>query len=313
MKRFLTWLLLVCLCAAAQAERVTDDDDGPPRVVGPAPVVDRADCLVDLIADPDAQWSFLENAAILEIVIPQMAEADACILRMDGHVLMIDAGGEAEAEAVKQALTWMGVNEVETGLVTHPHHDHMPGFSILAEYVKLDRVLNYFSRNLTATNIHQLDRLAELGIPVEKAEDGDVLTIAGNGEQIHIFQRGSTSDKINDRSLLALVTYGQRSMLFLADAEKQAQRNLANNVPECGVSADILRYPHHGLNSMQIKLVELVAPRLSIITSTPERSKLGTRRMDEYGIQVVYTCDSAIRLRTDGVIWVLDRLTGPLQ
>lgn len=311
MKRLLIMLcLLMCLCGAALAEQVTDNDDGT-TPIDLLPELTRPGCVVDLTLDPRAEWAFAPGAEILEVVFPQMAEADACILRMNGHVMMIDAGGEKEAEAVAQALRWMGVTEVETGLNTHPHHDHLPGFAILAQQIRLDRVLNAFALTSTQTMKREAERLAALGIPLEPVAAGDVLTIAGKGERVEVFQVAFDGASVNNRSLMVRVVYGQRSLLLMADVEKETERRLVSEPPACGLSADILKYPHHGLARMVNSLVELIRPRLCVITNTLAKGRSGAERMAEYFVPTRFTADHALRLRTDGVIWVADWLTGP--
>lgn len=275
------------------------------------PGVARRDCIVDLTLDPNAVWTFEPDVPVLEIVIPQVTMADAAILRIDGHVMMIDAAGATETASIRNALEWMGVTEIETAICTHPHHDHMPGFALAAEYVTIDRLLTPFGPGASMVMDQELPKLAELGIPVEPIADGDVVTIAGVGEQIVAIQRAFGGANVNNRSLITLVTYGERSILLTADIEKDTQKRLVTEPPACGLSADIVKYPHHGLARMQEKLVEAIAPALAIITNSPGGNVLGDARMAEYFIPVMYTVDGAIRLRTDGQIWVVDRLTGP--
>ena len=272
---------------------------------------DKIGCLVDLINDPEAEWSFVEGVPVMEVVFPQIEAADACIIRLNDQVLMIDAGGEADVEAIAQALAWMGITEVNVGLNTHPHHDHLPGFALLAPDVQLDQLVVGFRHAVNAHMKTAMEAMEEQGVPVFDVVDGDVLAFAGAGEKIYIIRRMMEGFNINNDSLITKVVYGKRSILLTADIEKEAQKLLFQRPPACGLSADILKYPHHGLTHIQQKLVEMVDPVLGVITNNRTRGKLGGRRMDEFDIPALFTIEGAVRLRTDGEIWVLDLLTGP--
>lgn len=336
MKRWLTLLLaLLCLaCGCAQAELVTDDDDGAtPTDLSTATDLacagassleaasealraalveaERMTCVIDLTQTPDAVWTFAADRPVLEIVFPQIAEADACIMRLDGHVLLLDAGGTVDIDAVLQAFEWMGVDHIEVGLCTHPHHDHMPGFALIAEQMQLDQVLIPFGPGVSRVMDQELPKLDALGVPVVQCADGDVLTFAGAGEELHLVQRSFTEASVNNRSLIVYLTYGRRTALFTADIEKETQRLLMREPPACGLLADVLKYPHHGIARMQGGLMDLVRPQLAIVTNDAARAHYGVDRLTEYGVPTKFTVDGVLRLRTDGVIWVVDWLTGP--
>lgn len=308
MKRLMLLLMLgLCSMSSAMGELVTDNDDGttPTDLLGEET---RANCVVDLIAQPDAVWAFAPSTPILEVVFPAHAAADVCILRMGDQVLMIDAGGEPEAASVAQTLQWLGVDHVQTGLSTHPHRDHMPGFSMMAETVQLDRVLTNFGYGSSPTMKTETERLRRLGVPLESIQSGDTIKFAGLGEQVTVFRTGQKGASVNDRSLMTMVTYGERSMLFLADVGKSTQWWIFRNPPARGLSADVIKYPHHGVARMHKGLLEAVHPCLAVITNSPDKSKHGTACMADNHIPVQYTHQQVLRLRTDGIIWVMDAL-----
>lgn len=268
----------------------------------------RANCIVNLLENPNAEWSFLPGRPVLEIVFPQIVSADAAILRLNDHVMMIDAGGETEVEAVAEALRLMGVTEVELGYNSHPHHDHIPGFALLAGTVKLDKVLYGFGENANQHIRKALADLATLGIPTEKVKDGAVLSFAGVGERLYVTRRVADNLSVNDLSLVLKVNYGKRSILFTGDNEKESMRLLSAREPESGLSADILKYPHHGFLRLYQKFAELVHPAAAIITNTKAAARYGCDSLQQYGIQGFFTDQMILRLRTDGEIWVIDEL-----
>lgn len=269
----------------------------------------RADCIVNLLEDPQAEWSFVPGRPVLEIVFPKIVSADAAILRLNGHVMMIDAGGEPEVEAVAEALRLMGVTEVEIGFNSHPHHDHIPGFALITGTVKLDKLVYGFGENANQHIRKALADMQALGIPVEKVQDGTVMSFAGVGEQLYIARRVADNMKANDMSLTTKVTYGKRSILFTGDLEKDGMTRLVGRAPVGGLSADILKYPHHGYLRLYQKFEEAVHPVAAIVTNAEAKARYGCESLEQFGIKGLFTDQMILRLRTDGEIWVIDELT----
>lgn len=189
----------------------------------------------------DADARFPSDAAVLTVAFPQMTFADAAILVCDGHAGMIDAGGYAEESAVQTALETLGVTRLDWVVATHPHHDHQPGFEAIARRMPIGRFLTSFPANENVQMQHTLAVMAECGVPVENASDGQMLTLGH--AQITLILPENTGKTVNNRSLLALVTLGDARMLMLADLESMGQQALLDSSDD--VHADILKYPHH--------------------------------------------------------------------
>lgn len=189
----------------------------------------------------DADARFPSDASVLTVAFPQMTFADAAILVCDGHAGMIDAGGYAEESAVQTALEALGVTRLDWVVATHPHHDHQPGFEAIARRMPIERFLTSFPANENAQMQHTLAVMAECGVPIENAADGQMLTLGH--AQITLILPENTGKTVNNRSLLALVTLGDARMLMLADLESMGQQALLDSSDD--VHADILKYPHH--------------------------------------------------------------------
>ena len=72
LKRMLAALVLICLIPVLA-------------------VAQEASVAVNLIANPEAEWTFEDGAQILEIFFPPVRGADCCILRLGEETLMVDA------------------------------------------------------------------------------------------------------------------------------------------------------------------------------------------------------------------------------
>ena len=55
--------------------------------------------------------------------------------------------------------------------------------------------------------------------------------------------------RLNDRSAQIMLTFGQRKILFSADLEQKGQNGLVEKVGAEMLKAEVLKYPHHGLQA----------------------------------------------------------------
>lgn len=261
-------------------------------------------CVVNLIADPDATYAFQPGAELLEIVFPQIYGCDACILRMGGEVLMIDAGTDHQAPIVAETLKLMGVDHVDTAFNSHPHDDHITGFEYVPETASVGRLLVAFDRNFNNIIKRTAYHMDRMGIPMERVHDGDVLTLGG--AELTVIQRTGTMFTTNDMSATLMLRYGERRMFFGGDLEIRGELRYVSEPPACGMKADILKYLHHGHWSMRDEFFSLIDPELAIITAHEYPAKLGFEYLAKKGVPALSTYHGVIRLRTDGVIWVVD-------
>lgn len=260
--------------------------------------------VINLAADPDAEWSFADDAAILEVIFPAVKGADACILRMGGEVMMVDAATIGQRQAVADALVQMGVDHVHTGFNTHPHDDHITGFQRVPEVAAMDRLVITFPEDANNHMKQTLKVMDELGIPVEHAADGDVFTLGD--AQITVIQKTESWFSENNCSAMLMVQLGECRLLLAADVELDAQNLLLKTCPEA-LDADILKYPHHGVVKAGWNFLKHVGAELAVVTNGRYSVKNTREDAAKRKLPLIYTDEGMVRLRTDGNIWVVDQ------
>jgi competence protein ComEC len=263
--------------------------------------------VVNLIENPDAEWSFEEGKDILEIVYPPLQGADACILRLGGETMMIDCATDDQSQsAVVPTLQRLGVTHVDVAFNSHPHDDHLTGFEYLDGTATIGKLLVSSPLDENYVIKRTVRVMNELGVPVEQVQDGDVLTLGD--ATLTVIQRQRSDLTGNDRSAALKLVYGDCSFISLGDMENRAQAMLVDNPPECGMKADIMKYPHHGHATLNNDFLAMVDPELAIITAAQFRAKEAYAYMAKKNIPTLTTYRHTLRLRSDGHIWVVDEL-----
>lgn len=290
----LACLLLVPLCALAQdAEAVPAD----------AP---KESHVINLIDNPDAEYAFQEGVTLLEVYFPEIYGADACIFRFGEETMLVDAATVGQAPVVMETLEKLGVDHLNIAFNTHPHDDHIMGFQQLPEDMPVDKFVIAFPEDENRPMRTTLKIIRERGIPIERVKNGSEMML-GDVRMV-IMQKDFTSYTVNNRSAAMMVFYGDRRLLMAADIESHAQGSLNKKPPEFGLKADILKYPHHGVAKIGWKFLGNVDPELAIVTSKLSSIDETVADSEKRGLPLVSSVPGIVRLRTDGIIWVVDRI-----
>ncbi len=301
MKRLLALLLLLCLLLiaplGAMAEKAAE-------ATASAEPEERH--VINLIDDPDAEYAFQEGVTLLEVYFPEIFGADACIMRFGNETMLIDAATVGQAPIVMETMARLGVDHLNIAFNTHPHDDHIMGFQQLPEDMPVDKFVIAFPEDENRQMRTTLRVIRERNIPIERVKNGSEMML-GDVRMV-VMQKDFTSYTINNRSAALMVFYGDRRLLMAADIETHAQGSLNKKPPEFGLKADILKYPHHGVAKAGWKFLDNVDAELAIVTSKLVSIKDTVADSEKRGLPLVSSVPGTVRLRTDGVIWVVDRI-----
>ncbi|MBP3655349.1 MAG: MBL fold metallo-hydrolase [Clostridia bacterium] len=271
-----------------------------------------AGCVINLIENPDAQYAFDPDAQLLEIIFPRIFSSDCSFIRFGEETMLIDSSTESEEmhARIREAIELVGIDHFDIAYNSHPHRDHIMGFPIIHEYAPFKKFLITFPADFD-WRMRKIVRIMEDdGVPVEQIGDGDHLSLGANGEvSIRMIQRNvNPSWPVNDRSAMLFITYGDRTFLMSGDNESRSQKYFAETLPEGSLKADILKYPHHGHAPMMVEFRAAVDPQLCITTGAANVMKDMKKHFEEIGMPYLIAYQGITRMRTDGKIWVVDRL-----
>ena len=198
-----------------------------------------------------------------------VGSADCSLFVNGNNALVIDAGQDGNRAA--SLLTRLRKENCPedtlqvTCVITHPHADHVNGFSkligdsgtpqsayrVTAIYTSVlpeggapgeDSSTGENERGESTAYQRLIARAEEKGIPVAVPEDRAELTIGGMRVSLYLPKVRAAS--LNDRSIVTRVQFGDTVMLVAGDAEAKEEKALLDgNYP---VKADLLRVAHHG-------------------------------------------------------------------
>ena len=291
MKRMLCALLALLMgMTMAFAEDATTDD-------APPVLVDRINS-----PDTDADFAFAQDAALFEVLCPQILNCDAILLRCGGETMLVDCATQGQAARIIDMCAQLNITHIDRVVNTHPHEDHIGGFRDLIKVIDVDELWLCFPADYNEHSEKAVGFAEKAGISVHYYADGDTLTLGGAAIEVWKLDEG----KLNDCSAQFFITYGERTLLMAADLESAGQKQLLALKGDA-LDADILKYPHHGLEKLNVEYMEAVSPLFLFVTNNL-RNTDGRKYIQRSGIANAYTVPGFVYLSTDGMTWVADRI-----
>ena len=291
MKRLIALLMLLCL-------------------LSPAALAEETQVVYNRTKNLTEEYVFPEDTPILEIFFPRVFSSDCAILRFGEETMMIDAStlNKRMQNRIQTALWSVGIDHIDVAFNSHPHDDHIDGFVPVDAHTPIGQMVLTFEEDFDSHMKTVVKYCNEQGIPIVHVGDGDVLTMGPNGEvTMRVIQRNDTGKwKANDRSAMLLIQYGERTILFAGDVENRAQKSYYTTVPEGGIKADILKYPHHGQVKLDDRFLELIDPEFVFMNGASGVMDAAKKYLNKHKIPFIIGYDGLTRMRTDGSIWVVD-------
>lgn len=238
-----------------------------------------------------------------------VGQGDCALINLpDGAWVLVDAGGaswEGQADpgrwAVATALRALGVTALSTVVLTHPHPDHMNGLKHVLERWPVTS----FWRNADAQGSPQvaaLERLVlkrggKVGLPPAHSDWGGGVHVQA------ILPLVDQKASANDHSIVLRLTYKQRSVLLMGDAEHAAEVDVDAELRP----SEILKVGHHGSRtSSSAAFLRRVGAKAAIVScgahntfGHPHQVTLDALKAQQTQILRTDTL-GPIRLHTDG-------------
>ena len=248
-----------------------------------------------------------------ELVVIDVGQGDAILIRDGQDTLMVDGGGWSKSDIAQKvlvpALGRLGVRRIGAVVLTHPDIDHCRGLLGLASYLPIGRL--YLGMGWTQDRcVRELvTRAGLLAAPLWKGEELRV----GRWKIRVLHPRAGDRRGRNNRSLVLLAETSNRRVLLTGDLEVDGELEiLSGRGLETGMTIDVLKVGHHGSEtSTSSELLAATRPRLAVISCG-----IGNR----YGHPSQVVVDRLIAgrsrlLRTDlqGAVRILAPASGPIH
>jgi competence protein ComEC len=147
---------------------------------------------------------------------------------------------------VSEYLWWRGLDHIDYLIATHADADHMDGLNDVARNFAVRAAFVARSPARDAEYSEFAQTLSSKGVPLRPVGAGDEIRI-GEVSMSVVWPRPSWNPELpsgNNDSVVLLLRYGSRSVLFTADIEAPAEKSLLKSESVRG--ADVVKVAHHG-------------------------------------------------------------------
>lgn len=210
--------------------------------------------------------SALSGEETLNIVFFGDESEDAALIYNSEVCILIDAGLSDTGDEIADHLSDNGISHIDTVILSHYDKDHIGGMKKLLKRVTADQVLGPSYEDDSSAYEKLLKTLGKYDTELTRLTEDTVFSIGPLHISIQVPDRIYRQE--NDMSIITYISYGDITMLFPGDIEKdRIQHELLSGVRKC----DFIKLPHHGgIEDNTYEYLEACGARLAVITCSDE-------------------------------------------
>lgn len=200
----------------------------------------------------------------LKITYLDVGQADCTILQCEGYNMIIDAGNNADAEDILNALRELGITKLEYVVATHSHEDHIGAMDNVLNEFPAEYIIYPQEEKDTVSYRDFLQAAQENGAEYMEPVVGTEFQLGG-ATAVVLAPEATEGTDANNCSTALLITFGENKFLFTGDAEEESEEAML----ALGISleADVFQAGHHGSSTSNSEaFLEAVNPVYTIIS-----------------------------------------------
>lgn len=243
----------------------------------------------------------IQDGEKLQIWFLDVGQADSILIQNGDANMLIDAGNNEDGKKLVSYFQSLGIESFQYVIGTHAHEDHIGGMDDIIDNFNIDTFYMPDAITTTATFESVLDSLEAKNIAFQTPSIDSIFKL-GNAT-IDVLYVGTDDSDLNNTSIVLKLTYGNTSVLFMGDAEKEVETIIEKK----DISADVLKVGHHGSNTSSSKtFLEKVNPSYAIISvgtgnSYGHPSNTTIQNLENQNIQIYRTDENGtIIMTSDG-------------
>ncbi len=236
-------------------------------------------------------------AGTVEVVLLDVGQGEAILVRDAEHVVLLDGGGRPGSRwdigtyVVVPALQALGVRHVDALVLSHPHPDHYVGLRAVLEHFGPTRF--YYP---AGTEVPAWIRSSPVWSRVQAVPLAEGMEFSAGALAWRVLHPPSDyrHANVNETSLVLAVTYHGTRVLLTGDIERETEDRIARDYGP-GLQAAVLKVAHHGSRtSTTPAFLKAVRPRWALC-STGMRNRFGfphpevVRRLHDGGVRLLCT------------------------
>ena len=207
--------------------------------------------------------AFTVNASEkLEVHFIDVGQADAMLIKCEGHNMLIDGGNADDSQLIYTYLKNQGISYLDYIVNTHGDEDHVGGIPGAMQLVGGNigtALAPYTNMNKERFQVFA-NKLKKSGKQITVPKTGDSYKLGSAG-----FQILSVGNRQENQSIVLRLEYGNTSFLFTGDADENQEKEIISAGYK--LQSDVLKIGHHGSDtSTCYQFLKAVNPEAAVIS-----------------------------------------------
>ncbi|MCR4616401.1 MAG: MBL fold metallo-hydrolase [Clostridiales bacterium] len=255
----------------------------------------------------EALYNEQQSPYPFNVHVIDVGQGDSILVTSPKGNILIDAGADPDGKTVINYIKGLGIKKLDYVIPTHAHSDHIGGMTAVLKSFEIGNVIltKYSDINMPTTSMYQTMLLAVKNSGAGRIEAKSGNTYSMGKLKFTVLGPISQNEGLNNMSVVVRMTYGERSFLFMGDAEKEEERDiLASGLT---VDSDFIKVGHHGSStSSSEEFIKAVSPMAAAISCAKENDyghphKKIVKRLDRYKVSTFITYDTGtVIIGSDG-------------
>ncbi len=236
-------LSIVCVLTACTAEPTTQQ-----LTIEPTPVIS-----VEPTEQPISE---------LTVHFIDVGQADAAVLQCGDDTMIIDGGNVADSSLIVAYLKKLNVPHIDYMVCTHAHEDHVGGLSAPLSVMPVGAVYAPVTESDSKAYQTFKQKVADTNTEIMHPVNDERFSLGS--ARVEILAAPTNADNLNNTSIIVKVKHGNKSFLFMGDAEREEEQTLLDRGL---LKSDVLKVGHHGSDtSTSYLFLREIMPEYAVIS-----------------------------------------------
>jgi len=253
------------------------------------------------------------SSPYLKMHVIDVGQGDSILLEYNDTTILVDGGSRTSYPSLINYLENEGVTTIDYLIATHPHADHIGGFTYLMNAFDIEMYVDNQATHSSKTYANTMTSVRIKDIAYDTVVRGDSFVLSPNVSVSVLSPSLPLTEDLNEDSIVLKATYDEIDFLLMGDAGHETEstllvyESLGTNSSMAIEDIEVLKVGHHGsYSATSNEFIEYIGPEIAILSLGADNSyghphQVVIDTLNGFGLDIYRTDqDGTITVLTDG-------------